>query len=352
MALRPTRSQARLFAQLLAEHEPRIRRGFMASVTDLTAQVNWRELLANLEAGNVEGAIAALNISPAAWQQYSETVSAAYAASGSSYAAQIQQAGIGSIGLRFNMMNPRAEEWIRRNVGESITGFVQEQVEVARETIEAGYAAGRGPRDIATDLAGRATGPGGARQGGVMGLDAPRAERLRKVTEGMRTPEGVQSLVIQHRNGALSLRYKVNKATADRILNAYRRGDAVPEAQRAISGRQYRNALLKARADTVAATETGNAVLGARDEEWRQVMEQQGIRPDQILKTWRHGRGAGVHHRPDHLAMAGTTVRGIDTPFVFPDGVQMQYAHDLNGGAKHTINCGCSTDYSVDREVD
>src|SRR5690606_15069012 len=55
MAITPTRSQARLFAQLIAELEPRIRAGFMAAVTDLSANVNWRELLANLEAGTSKG---------------------------------------------------------------------------------------------------------------------------------------------------------------------------------------------------------------------------------------------------------------------------------------------------------
>lgn len=350
MAITPTRSQARLFAQLLAELEPRIRAGFMASVTDLTANVNWRDLLANLEAGNVEGAIAALNISPAAWQQYSEAVSAAYAASGSAAAAQIRAIGIGAIGTRFNMMNPRAEQWIRENVGESIVGFVREEIDSARRTIAAGYQLGKGPRDIATDLAGRVV--GGRRQGGILGLDAPRAERLLTVTEAMKTAEGVQSLVIEHRSGALSLRYKVNKATADRILNAYRKGEAVPEAQRAISERQYRNALLKARADTVAETEVGNAVLSAKDEAFRQTLDQEGIRPDQIKKTWRHGRGATQYHRPDHLAMSGTTVVGIDTPFVFEDGARLQYAHDPAGGAKHTIRCACSTEYSVMWDVD
>src|SRR5690606_37826099 len=122
--------------------------------------------------------------------------------------------------------NPRAEQWIRENVGENITGFVREQVEVARNVIEAGYTNGKGRRAIGTDLVGRATGPGGQRQGGVMGLDAPRAERLRKVSDGMRTPEGVQSLVIRHQDGNLSLRYRVNKATANRILSAYRKGEA------------------------------------------------------------------------------------------------------------------------------
>lgn len=344
-----TKSQARLFAQLIAALEPEIKRGFMASVTDLSAQVDWRRLLENLEAGNIDGAIAALNISPAAWSQYSASVTSAYAASGSAYAAQIQQAGIGSIGTRFNMTNPRAEAWIRENVGGSITVFVREQIEVARNVIEEGYAAGKGPRNIGTDLVGRTTGPSGSRQGGVLGLDAPRANRLRKVVDGMQTPEGVQSLVIKHQNGSLSLRYKVNKSTANRILSAYRKGEAVPEAQRLTSERQYRNALLQARGDTVAQTETANAVLNARDEQWRQLAESEGIQDSQIIKTWRHGRGPSANHRPDHLAMAGHSVRGIETPFEFPDGGRLRFAHDPMGGARHIINCGCSTEYRIDR---
>lgn len=352
MAITPTRSQARLFAHLLAEYEPRIRRAFMASVTDLTAQVNWPRLLENLEAGNIDGAIAALNIDPAAWAEYSASVSSAYAASGSAHAAQIQQAGIGSIGLRFSMLNPRAEQWIRENVGESIVGFAEEQIEVARQTIAAGYRLGKGPRDIATDLAGRVV--AGRRQGGVLGLDTPRAERLMIVTEAMKTAEGVRSLVIEHRSGsgALSLRYKVNKATANRILRAYRKGEAVPQADRIISERQYKNALLKARADTVARTETAAAVLNSRDEAFRQTIEQQGIRPDQVVKVWRHGAGATVYHRPDHYAMSGTEVVGMDTPFVFPDGTEMLFPHDPAGGARHNINCRCSVEYKVNYEVD
>src|SRR5690606_25301051 len=151
------------------------------------------------------------------------------------------------------------------------------------------YQLGKGPRDIATDLAGRVV--AGRRQGGILGLDAPRAERLRIVTEAVRTPEGVQSLVIQHRNGDLSLRYKVNKSKANRLLAAYRKGEAVPRDQPATSERQYKNALLKARADTVSSTETADAVLNARDEAFRQTMEQQGTRPDQVVKVWRHGGG-------------------------------------------------------------
>lgn len=345
---RVTRSQARLFAQLIAEYEPRIQRAFMASVTDLQANVNWPALLDALQRADTNAAIAALNISPAAWAEYSAAVSETFAAAGASTAAQIQALGIAGIGIRFNMTNPRAERWIRENVANMVTGFVQEQVDAARELIQAGYAQGMHPRSIGLDLVGRATGPGGAREGGIMGLDKPRAQRFMRVVQGMRTPEGVQDLVIRHRDGALSLRYKVNKATANRILKAYNAGTAVPQDERIISERQYGNALLKARADTVADTEVANAVMGGRDEEWRQLLEDEGLSSNDVIKTWQHRRGTTGDYRPDHLAMSGKSVRGIDTPFEFPDGTQLKYAHDPDGGASHIINCGCSTEYRLD----
>lgn len=349
MAARPTRSQARLFAQLIADLEPEIWRAFMASVTDLQAGVDWSALLDALGRSDIESAIASLHINAAAWAEYSSAMTAAYAKAGASTAAQIQAQGIAGIGNRFQMTNPRAEGWIRQNVAESVVGFTREQTQVARNVIEAGYARGQGPRNIAVDLAGRVQ--GGVRSGGVLGLDGPRAQRLQAVTQGMRSAEGVQSLVIERHDGSLALRYKTNAATEQRIIRAYKAGTAVPEADRAISERQFSNALLKARADTVAETETGNAVMSARDEEWQQLAESQGLDKGAVIKTWHHRRGASKEHRPDHLAMSGVSVTGLDTPFVFPDGTRMQHAHDPAGGARHTIRCGCDTTYRLDHSV-
>lgn len=346
MATRPTRSQAVLFAQLLAELTPEVRRGFMASVTDLQSRVDWPALLEALERGNTEAAIAALNINAAAFAEYSSLMTQAYAAAGASTAAQIVASGTGGIGVRFNMQNPRAQDWIRRNVADRVVGFTQEQISVARTVIEAGYARGQGPRNIAVDLAGRVV--GGARSGGVMGLDAPRAARLQAVTQGMRTAEGVQDLVIRHADGSLSVRYKVNKATEQRIIKAYKAGTAVPDTDRIISENQYRNASLKARADTIAETETANAVMSARLEQWEQLAETQGLDASAVIKTWQHRRGASAEHRPDHIAMSNKSVRGLHTPFVFPDGAQLKYAHDPAGGAKHIIRCGCDTIFRLD----
>ena len=347
MATAPSISQARLFAQLLAELEPEVRRGFMASVTDLQSNVDWTRLLSELERMNVDGAIAALNISPEAWAEYSASVTSAYAKAGASTAAQITQQGIGTIGTRFQMSNPRAQAWIAENVGGSIVGFTREAQITARMVIEAGYALGQGPRTIATDLVGRVE--GGVRTGGILGLDNPRAMRLQAVTNGMRSVGGVRDLVIEKLDGTLEVRYKVNPATEQRILKAFRAGTEVPIKERVISERQYSNALLKARADTVAATETANAVMAARQEQWVQLAESQGLDARAVKKTWQHRRGGAKEFRPAHLAMSGRTVQGLFTPFIFPDGTQMQYAHDPAGGARNNIWCGCDTTYSLNR---
>lgn len=344
---RATNSQARQLAELLSKHEPAIRDAFMRAVVDLQSNVNWPALLAALESGSTFGAVQALNINEGAFNEYSQVLTSVFIESGTATASLIVGSGQGAIGLRFNLQNPAAEKWIRKNVATRVVGFVQEQVETAREVIAAGYAQGYHPHTIAIDLAGRVT--NGTRQGGIMGLDAPRAARLANVSAGMRTPEGVQSLVVKRADGSLAMRYKVNKATEQRILAAHMRGEAVPEAQRMLSERQYRNALLQARAETVATTETAAAVMGARDVAWQQAAEQQGLDRNAVVKTWRHRRGADG--RITHIEMAGVSVVGLDTPFVLSDGSVMMYPHDPNGGAHNVINCGCDAEFRLIRSV-
>lgn len=349
MATRPTMSQARQFALLIAELSPEVHRAFMASVTDLQGNVDWRSLLDALERMDTPAAIAALHIDPAAWATYSAVVSEVYAKAAASTIAQIQAQGIAGIGVRFRMTDPSAQEWIRENVANRVVGFSTEQIQVARTVIEAGYAQGQGPRNIATDLVGRATG-GTAREGGVLGLDGPRAARLQAVTHGMRTAEGVRDLVIEHADGTVSVRYRVNEATAKRILRAFRSGAEVPAAERVISERQYKNALLKDRADTVANTEVANAVMSGRQEQWRQLVETRGLDPNAVKKTWRHRRGS-KDGRIEHIAISGKSVQGLFTPFVMGNGARMMHPHDVAGGAKHNVNCGCDCTYEIDPTI-
>jgi hypothetical protein len=347
MAARPSRNQKRVFEELIASLEPQIRAAFEAAVADLRSGVDWKALLAALSVGDIDAAIAALHIDAAAFQALAASMQGAYMSGGVMAAAAIRGPAAGLIRFRFDMANPVAEAWIKENVGLRITGqMTTETLQAVRDVIQAGYARGEGPLTIALDIAGRSV--NGVRQGGILGLDKPRADRLAIVKAGMRTPEGVQGLVVKSADGTLRVKYKVNKATENRILSAYLKGTAVPESQRIISEKQYTSLLLKARADTIARTETGQAVMSARFEAWRQAAEAEGYTVDAILKTWRHGSHS-KQARPEHIAMNGTTVRGLYTPFEFKNGVKKMHALDGEGFGRHDINCGCSTDFRLDR---
>jgi hypothetical protein len=345
MPSRRIRAQRRAFAAMIARLDAQLRAALEAGAADLRSGAAWADLLAALERQDIEGAIAALRIEPAAYARYAQAKASAFAEAGALTAATIPAVG-GLPGIRWDMTNPAAEAWIRQNVGQRITEMVSGQVETVRETILTGYQAGRHPHAIALDVGGRVV--NGVRQGGVIGLDAERARRLNIVTRGMETAEGVRDLVVIGRDGVPRVRYAVNRATEQRILRAYNAGGAVSEADRAISVRQYANALLKSRAETVARTETAQAVSGARQEQWRQFMRGRNIPPEAIVKRWLHGGGV-KDPRPHHVAANGMTVRGLDTPFVLENGAVMLHPHDPSGGGAENINCTCSYEVFVDQ---
>lgn len=343
MARRPNASQRRQLDALLARLEPELRAAFMAAIDDLLDGADWGALIEALGRRDVEAALAALNIEPAAFARYAQVSEMIFFEGGAAAATLITAPGVGRVMIRFDMRNPAAETWIRQNVGERITAITRDTMQAARDAIRTGFEAGRHPQSIALDLVGR-RGAQGVREGGILGLDGPRAERMLAVTHGMETAEGVADLV----QGG-KVRYKVNRATELRILKAYRNGEAVPAADRAISVRQYGNQLLRERGETIGRTETLQAVMGARQEAWRQGLEKLDATPQDVVKTWWHG-GGPKDPREHHVAMSGQIVRGLETPFEFSNGARLRYAGDPDGGAAEVINCTCNTTYALVRQ--
>ena len=346
MARRPT-AQERRFREIIATIEPAMRRAFLDAVAAIYSGIDYRALNAALAAGDIEEALDAINIDRGAFVQLYQTHQAAFVQGATETAAILHLSGVTreqAATIRFDMTNPRAEARIANAAAEMVQQVEDDTRRAVRETILSGYEQGRGPRDIATDLAGRVD--GGRRQGGVIGLDSGRAHRLAAVSRGMETAEGVQDLVIVGKDGKLSLRYKVNAATEKAILAAYRKGTAVPTAARLKHLDQFRNALLKSRGDTIARTETAQAVAAGRAEEWEQVLEKLGRSPDDVIKTWQRGSG-GKDPRPHHQAANGMQVRGLNTPFVLGNGAVLNYPHDPSASGRETINCTCAATYRL-----
>lgn len=81
--------------------------------------------------------------------------------------------GGGEITFRFDMTNPRAEQKIREEGASRVAGYVAEQIEAARKVIGDGFSRGEGPQSIAIDIAGRINPISGRREGGIIGLSDP-----------------------------------------------------------------------------------------------------------------------------------------------------------------------------------
>lgn len=345
MAKRPTPSQRRRFAALIAKLEPEVREAFEASVRALRDGVDWDALVDALERRDLPAAISALHLDESAFYAFATAKTAAFAEAGALTAALIDTLEDVGVFVRFDMANPRAQQWIIEHVGRRITRLVEGQLELARQTILDGYARGRHPNDIARDLVGRVT--GGTRAGGVIGLDTDRAARLRMVTLAMETPDGVKSLVTVGADGIPRVRLKLPRSVAASILGAFNKGRAVPEAKRRRASQLYQNALLQSRGETIARTETAQAVRGAQVEEWEQFTLREGIPDEAIQKTWIHGGGV-KDPRPHHVAANGMVVTGLETAFQLSNGAVLAYPHDPRAPGSETINCTCGVEIRVD----
>lgn len=323
--------------------EPRLAAAIIEAFQNMTDAVAVQQVEVAIVSGNIEAAVNLLRISPEWFTPVHEALRAAMIEGGGIAAAsiRIRDPYDGSrFVMGFDGRHVRAERWISEQSSRLISDVIEDQKEMARTAIRAGLERGRHPRTVALDIVGRVNRATGQRAGGYIGLDSQRQRIADIVLEGMKTPEGVRSLVTAHRDGRVSLKYRsVNKATANRIIAAYRRGDSVAPADIAISRRQLINKLMKDRADTIARTEQITAMRAGQIEGFAQLVDSGKVRDDQIVKGW--SATMDTRTRPDHVEMDGKTVRGINTPFVMPDESKGQYPGDPALPGKHSINCRC-----------
>jgi hypothetical protein len=240
--------------------------------------------------------------------------------------------------VRWNTLSPRVETYARERIGGLIQNITEETIGNVRNTIADGYALGRSRNRIATDLIGRLQ--DGKRIGGVIGI----SEQQREWVGNMRA--------VLMSDPIKAMDYTKRDMRFDTVIKkAARDGKPLSLAQIDRITAQYSDKLLKSRGLTIARTEAARAVEEGKYEAWKQALEKTGIPEQFVIRTWNH-RGRGVKDRPSHVAMNGTSIRGLTFPFVLNDGTAMLTPHDTTYGAGpgHIINCDCIADYSIDRK--
>ena len=296
--------------------ETRIDNAFRASIRSVTDEVQIGLLRDALARGDVQGALEAIDLEPAAFEPLRNILVQTYADAGADASASLR-------GVRWNSASPRAEAYARNVVGTRITGITDDAVVAIRNSIADGYAFGRTPNRMALDLVG-SIGANGRREGGIVGLSAQQEQWVRNMRRALET-DPREALRFTRRDRRFdSLLRRSERLTQDQIDNIIR---------------SYSNRLLLSRGRTIAVTERGAAINQGRVDAYKAAADKYGLPYSAIVKTWVH-TGRAAFDRPTHQQANGQTVQGADTPFII-GGIAMQNPHDPFAPPGETANCRC-----------
>ena len=318
--------------RILRRIEPRFRRAFQQAFNDIASAIVLQDVIAAIEARNVQAALAALRLEEPFFQPLDRAIAEAFFDGGSEALQRIPRDP--NTGRRFVLgfdgRLPRAEAWVREHAGGLITEIVADQRRMAQEVIAASIEAGTNPRTAALDLVGRVDRATGQRQGGFIGLTSQQASFVQNAREQLVNLD------------AGYFERKLRDKRYDRLVaQAIREGKPLGARDIEQISNRYKDRLLKFRGDTIARTESITALRAGRHEGFEQLVDSGQVGPDQITRVW--DATGDSRTREDHAQMDGQEVVGFDQPFVAPDGSLMMFPGDTSLGApaEQTIQCRC-----------
>lgn len=314
---------------LIRNMEPKLRKAFLDAINRVRGSIRIGELERLIASGNIPAIIRYLQLDPSDFGGFAALQQEIFNAAGLAYAGHIKIRGA-NVRFGWDMRNALAQ-----SAAETISSkFITRETEAAKQAVRVylaeAFSAGRGPRDIALDIAGRVV--QGRRQGGVVGLAEHQAQWVANFRHYLETgnPRALQ----------MTLRDK-------RFDAAIRRGDLTKEQIDRFVAR-YSDRLLKYRADTIARTEMGFAVEQANSVSFQQAIEKAGVPVEFTYREWIHI--PGKLQRDGHAALHKERRYGNDT-FTSRVGnhtAEMLYPHQEGVGAAHVVNCRCQCSYGID----
>lgn len=330
-------AQQRLLNRLEREHGPQVRRAFERSIRELRRGVNMGDLARMIAAGDIEGVFVALGIAgtagTAVYRDLEAEIARAFEGAGRAFTRLLPKNVRDPRGLqvvfRFDLRHPQAEAWLRREAAGLITRVVEDQRAAVRGVLEDDLARGIPPRTSALRIAGRINATTRVREGGILGLSEPQTRYLRNARDYLDAGDA--------RYFDLTLRDKRFDSAVRRAMQA---GQSVPAEVRERALRQYGNRLMRHRGETIAQTETLNALRAGHNAAFRQGAELAGVDDDLIEHEWQD-TGDGKTRRT-HADADGQVIRGKDAVFTV-GGYPMRWPGDsgLGAPARETIRCRC-----------
>lgn len=323
--------------QIIDNFEPTIRRAFLEAIETIRSDIVIEEIIARLEKGDVSGAVNAVPVDSVAFYPLVEAIRQTYNAGGIAAVSTLPRLSSPSgqkVIVRFDARNIRAEQWLSQHSSTLITNIIRDQQQSIRSVLTTGMVNGRNPRSVALDIVGRIEKVTGKRTGGIIGLTSKQTSFVENARQELNSgqPEALKSYLNRVRR---------DKRFDSTVLKAIDSGEPIPKTTIIKMLNRYEASLLKLRGDTIARTEALESVNTSQQEAFQQVLDKTAYTDQDIQREWRCASDDRV--RDSHLMMNRLKVKGMQTPFITPDGYKLRYPHDssLGAPARETINCRC-----------
>lgn len=340
------RISQRQLESILAQLEPKLRKVFLRIVRNSQSLASVNLIAELVRLGRVDDIVEALGINQATLSELTEAVRSAYASAGQQGSAELPVLRIATgtsfrpvVSFSFDMRNPRAEEWLRRQSSELVTSIVNNQREAIRVALTQGMAVGDNPRQTALNIIGRVTSSGN-RVGGVVGLTEQQSQFVVNMREQLRS------------GNARQMQNYFNRERRDKRFDAIVRkaiaaGKPVDLATIDKIADRYADRLLQLRGENIARTESLAALNAGRQEAFSQAVQSGKLSQRNVRKVWSSTMDGRT--RDSHTKMNGVTV-DFDEPFTMPSGNRMMRPGDtsLGAGGEDVINCRCMVVFKVD----
>jgi len=341
MARRPTLRQQ--FDALLSQYDKRMQAAFLESVQDVKSRIVMKDLIARLEARDVEGALRVLNIDRAAFGPLDDVIREAYTAGGKTMAANMPtlatDTGARAV-IRFDSRAVRAENYLRNYGADFVGRITTEQNTTMRGILETAMREGKNPRSTVSQIAGNYNRVTGKMDGGLIGLSPNQVQYVNNARSELGGTEKELRKFMARR--ARDKRF-------DRTIEkAIQEGKRLPDATIEKILSRYEAGLIQTRAEAIARTEMMTALQEGKREGFLQGIEKTNYPPEAVDKVWRSAGDGRVRH--SHSALNGQVAKGLNAPFTSPSGMQLLHPGDRSLGAdgSETIQCRCDVDYRID----
>lgn len=338
----PRRTQQQVIDDLAARYGPAVAKAFEEAISDIRSNAEVQRIIRAISQGNIEAALDALHLDPAAFDKLAEALRQTYAAGGNAITGFMPSRtaeGLAAV-HRFTVGDQRAADFIARYSADLVTRITDETRETVREHLADAMAKGQNPTAAALDIVGRVNRATGQREGGVVGLSGPQAAYVRNARAELESgdPANLRAYLGRERR---------DKRFDRSVQKAIREGKPIPAETRERMLNAYEGRLLKLRGEIIGRTEAMTALQQGSNEAYRQAIAAGRIRAEDVKKAW--VATFDRRTRDTHGAMHGQTV-GFDEPFVSPSGARMLYPMDrsLGAPASEVVGCRCWCRYEID----